>query len=92
MKNWADKWEDIYIGSRDDLISSSDAHYLFEYQAQQGHFSLNIPKSQCYLIDTDSTVEFIAQHIAQELKNAEPNDKHVVKAYEGLAKGAIVSL
>ena len=92
MQHWAEAWKDIYIGSKEDLVETKNAdNYAFAYEAQQGAFELELPKSNCYLIDTDSTVELIAQHIANELKAAEPDSKHTVKAYEGLAKGAIVN-
>jgi 6-pyruvoyl-tetrahydropterin synthase len=93
MQTLADEWQDIYIGSAED--SSDDpkqnTHYLFEYQAQQGLFSLSIPKAHCYLINTESTVELIAHHLAERFHKAEPQSKITVKAYEGKNKGAIVT-
>lgn len=99
MAFWAKQWQDIYIGSQSDLVpidSSSIAkeHVAFAYEAQQGMFYFSIPKEDCYLIDTDSTVELIAQHIANTLteKDKVNSEKHdyIVKAYEGISKGAIV--
>ncbi|WP_188150374.1 6-carboxytetrahydropterin synthase [Teredinibacter waterburyi] len=91
MDDWATAWRDIYIGTLADIdIDRSDSKRVtFSYSAQQGEFSLNMPTSRCYLIDTDTTVEFIAQHIAQQLKLASPADSFFVKAYEGWGKGAI---
>ncbi len=92
-QQWAEKWRDIYIGTREDLqeetLIAGVPHCVFRYTAQQGDFTLTLPKHQCYLIDTDSTVEFIAQHIAQQLHLAEPTATFKVKAYEGMGKGAI---
>jgi 6-pyruvoyl-tetrahydropterin synthase len=90
---WCARWEDIYIGTRSDLVSHTESdqssHYHFAYDSEQGHFELTIPISNCYLIDTDTTVEFIAQHIANTLKQQDPNNTFTVKAYEGIGKGAI---
>ncbi|TQV66135.1 hypothetical protein FKG94_27565 [Exilibacterium tricleocarpae] len=90
---WAERWQDIYIGTREDLIAAPELDgvpcYQFSYAAQQGDFELILPQACCYLIDTDSTVEYIASHIAATLKLQHPNTVIKVKAYEGLGKGAI---
>jgi adenine-specific DNA glycosylase len=41
------------------------------------------------MLDTDTTVELIAAHIADTLKSEFPEDEIRVKAYEGVGKGAI---
>lgn len=93
MQEWADRWRDIYIGSQEDLSLATLAENIgFNYQAQQGMFSLELPKPQCYLLESDSTIEFIAGHIAQELKRKYPMETIRVKAFEGLAKGAIADV
>ncbi len=87
---WAERWRDVYIGSREDLRSAEDAPCLrFAYQAAQGEFSLSLPASRCYLIDTESTVENLAAHIARRLGEAWPDDHFTVRAFEGIGKGAI---
>jgi 6-pyruvoyl-tetrahydropterin synthase len=90
---WANRWSDIYIGTRDDLIGSSRRegmeYYEFGYRSAQGHFGLTLPQAACYLIDTDTTVENIAQHIADSLKRQYPGDSFKIYAYEGVDKGAI---
>ncbi len=43
-------------------------------------------------MDTDTTVEFIAQHIAVKLKEQMPDHRFTVKAFEGIAKGAIADI
>ena len=86
---WANDWRDIYIGTRADVEAEKDAQLLFAYTSEQGDFSLQLPSSRCYLIDTDSTVENIAQHIADTLKQQHPQDDFRVLAYEGVDKGAI---
>ncbi|MEY4588756.1 MAG: hypothetical protein RL497_832 [Pseudomonadota bacterium] len=91
MEYIAQEWRDIYLGTREDLIDSDDNHWEFAYQAQQGAFHLRLPKSCVYLMDADTTVENISTHLAHKLKAQTPQDQLVVKAYEGLGKGAEVS-
>lgn len=90
---WAERWSDIYIGTRADIkaepIRNAAPYYHFAYVSQQGPFELTIPQSVCYLIDTDSTVELIAQHFAQATKTERPHSRIRVKAFEGIHKGAI---
>lgn len=92
--SWAERWADIYIGSTEDLVGESDGDkpaYHFAYDAPQGHFKLSIPQRVSYLMDSDTTVECIAQHIAETLKKDFSGDSIQVKAFEGLHKGAIYS-
>lgn len=88
---WAEQWRDKYIGTREDLVNRNEDHgrLYFSYESPQGKFSLGLPKQTCYVMDTDSTVENIAQHIANELKHRHPEDNFTVYAYEGVDKGAI---
>lgn len=90
---WAARWTDVYIGTRADLIGTSRRGGLeyceFGYRSAQGSFGLSLPREACYLIDNDSTVENIAQHIAEQLKAEHPADRFEVYAYEGVDKGAI---
>ncbi len=92
-KHWATVWADIYIGTREDVIGTSQRenveYYEFGYRSAQGHFGLTLPKSACYLIDTDSTVENLADHVAQVLGNEHPDERFIVRAFEGIDKGAI---
>ncbi|MDZ7924856.1 MAG: 6-carboxytetrahydropterin synthase [Marinagarivorans sp.] len=91
IEEWTDQFHDIYLGTRDD-ICAQDEHYIhFSYTAQQGDFTLSMPKAACYLMDTDTTVELIAEHIASKLKAQYPSDSFTVKAFEGIGKGAIAS-
>lgn len=94
-KLWADRWDDIYLGSREDLKSTNKIdgipHYTFGYEANQGTFELTLPEDHCYLVDTDTTVELLAEHIARTLAQEAPNRKFFVRAYEGVDKGAIAS-
>lgn len=92
---WSDKWEDIYIGTEEDLvepeIENSNDYYRFAYTSEQGYFSLELPKTRCHIMKSDSTVELIASHIAKQLKLIEPHSTIQVKAFEGVNKGAIAN-
>jgi hypothetical protein len=52
---------------------------------------LEIDADRCELLDTESTVECIAEHILGLLKSREPDVAFRVRAYEGVNKGAIAS-
>lgn len=89
----AARWRDIYLGARADLLEETERHgvpcYRFQYQAPQGEFELVMPRARCDLLDTESTVECIAAHVAAMLKTREPESHFQVRAYEGVRKGAI---
>ncbi|NWN91574.1 6-pyruvoyl tetrahydropterin reductase [Marinobacter adhaerens] len=94
-RTWAKSWQDIYVGSDEDVarrhVDAGTAYITFEYEANQGEFALTLPEARVYMMDTDTTVEFIAAHIADQLKAEFPSDTILVKAYEGVGKGAIAS-
>lgn len=93
---WAKKWRDIYLGSREDVVAKPQIanrdYYRFAYTSAQGSFELTLPQDCCYLVDTDTTVEFLAAHIAQEIHLSHPDKQICVKAFEGLNKGAMANL
>ena len=90
---WSERWRDIYIGTRGDLAAEREIggvpYLAFGYRATQGDFRLELPKRCCYLIDTDSTVENLAEHIARSLKREHPASAFRVQAFEGVDKGAL---
>ncbi len=91
----AEIWRDIYLATKEDLKETfthqGNEYWRFEYHANQGMFQLSLPKSDCYLISSDTTVELIASYLAQYLKQQVPSSTFKVKAYEGVDKGAIMS-
>lgn len=89
---WASKWRDIYVGTREDIVSENDNTIAFAYTSEQGDFELDMPKQDCYMMDTDTTVEFIAHHIASELKALRGDNQIKVRAFEGIYKGAQIEL
>lgn len=88
-QQWAERWADIYLGSEEDLISNDNNQLLFRYSAQQGEFELSLPESRNYMMNTDTTVEFIARHLADTIKQQHPTSQVKVRAFEGVNKGAI---
>ncbi|WP_078084914.1 6-carboxytetrahydropterin synthase [Microbulbifer mangrovi] len=88
---WAARWADIYLGTREDLQSESEQTLHFAYSARQGAFTLSIPANRCEILECDTTVEQLAQYIADQLAAAHPGRKIQVRAYEGIGKGAIAS-
>ncbi len=86
---WAKRWADIYLGLSDDIQAQNASQIDFAYQACQGRFTLSLPAKLCYLLRTDTTVEFIAEYLAQEIKNQYPKAQVKVQAFEGINKGAI---
>ncbi|MES1945202.1 hypothetical protein PC39_13832 [Salinisphaera sp. PC39] len=91
-RRWADRWRDVYLGSREDLRADpGERRWRFGYTADEGEFELELDASRCDLLDGDTTVENIAAHIAASLKAEEPRRRFVVRAYEGVDKGAEAS-
>lgn len=101
--SWAERWKDIYLAEQCDMVSASELslsragmaaltpeHYCFKYQAPQGEFQLAIGKSIVEIMPTETTVENIAQYIADTLAK-DCSDTLTVFAYEGVGKGAIAS-
>lgn len=96
-KYWCERWQDIYLGSAEDLcnadvlqhLTAGADDYSFCYQAAQGWFELTIPKAHCEIVPCDTTVECLAEYIAAELKQLDNTRQYKVVAYEGVGKGAI---
>lgn len=101
-QEWARRWADIYLGSVEDRVAPctlslsslaqdkiTDQHYGFCYQAPQGLFELAMPRACCELIDTDTTVELLADYILRQLQAAMPDNTWRIVAYEGVGKGAV---
>lgn len=96
-KAWSERWEDCYLGSIEDQVNAEQLQYLalepgnvaFRYQAAQGWFELTLPLAHCELVPCDTTVECLADFIAEQLKTADGSKHYKVVAYEGVGKGAI---
>lgn len=90
-QQWAQRWHDIYLGFEDDVVDHQAGQIDFAYEAAQGHFELSMPANACYLIGTETTVEFLAEHLADAIKAQHPQAHVKVKAFEGINKGAIAT-
>jgi len=91
----AELWKDIYLATREDIKGETSLAgfdcWQFAYHANQGEFKLTLPKSRCFLIETDTTVELIVDFLAGYLKQQAPLLDFKVKAFEGVDKGALAS-
>ena len=102
---WCQRWHDIYIASEADRIPQAQIelseqamlnlkpdHQYFSYSAPQGRFDIAVESKVLDVVDCDSTVELLADFVARQLKKDLPNNQVKVIGYEGVAKGAIVSV
>lgn len=101
-EQFARRWEDIYIASLEDKVCvkqlalsshasciDDESHYGFSYVSPQGKFELAIPKSEVEIIESDTTIELLANYIADEVhKSLDSSQSLSVIAYEGVGKGA----
>ncbi|MES0872655.1 6-carboxytetrahydropterin synthase [Sinimarinibacterium thermocellulolyticum] len=85
----ATRWLDVYLGTRADLVAQGNGRVRFAYTAPEGHYQLVMPQTHVDLLDRDSTVECIAEHLARLLAPLRPGREIEVRAYEGVMKGAI---
>jgi 6-pyruvoyl-tetrahydropterin synthase len=88
----AARWTDIYLATREDVIGAANGRLRFAYRSPEGRFELCLPENRVELIDSDTTVEKLAEWIANRTSgNVEGGQTVQVKAYEGVMKGAIAS-
>ncbi|MGQ0619620.1 MAG: 6-pyruvoyl trahydropterin synthase family protein [Panacagrimonas sp.] len=85
----AQDWADIYLGTRDDVIAQRPDRIRFGYESPEGRFELELPASCVDLLETDSTVERIAEHLLAASIERRPGARLEIRAYEGVMKGAI---
>ena len=89
--DWANKLKDSYIATEAHIIDQFQfngiEHTRMAYHAQQGNFAISLPSDKVFTMPMESTVENIANYLASII--SEDNKLNiVVKAYEGLDKGA----
>lgn len=85
----AEDWKYAYLATMEDVVGTEGTQTLFAYSGDQGRFTLAYPTERCRFLRTDSTVECIAQHLAESLKEKDKSAAYKVRAYEGVHKGAI---
>lgn len=82
---------DAYIGSEEDRVGGDGDHEHFAYTAPEGAFRLELPAEHCRLIPADSTVECIAEWLADTAQAQRPGREIRVRAFEGVNKGALAT-
>lgn len=82
-------WADIYLGTREDLVARPAGRLRFAYDAPEGRFELALPEPTVDLLDTDTTVERIAEQLLARVQRLRPGAAIEVRAYEGVMKGAV---
>jgi 6-pyruvoyl-tetrahydropterin synthase len=93
-KAWSQQLNTKFLGTQEDQCParSTNDQSFFSYEAPEGRFELQLPQAQCYLMETETTVEYIAEHLATEIQKQYPHaDKIEVHAFEGVHKGAIAT-
>ncbi len=86
---FAHAWQDIYLGTRADIVERGNGRLRFRYTAQEGRYELALPEDRCDLLHSDTTVECIAAELLERLSAQLPERRLEVRAYEGVMKGAI---
>ncbi len=87
-KHWCNTFSDSYLATEEDLQGETESNYRFSYQSQQGYFEISVPKRIVTLMGKETTVENIAEFIAKQTASQQPGNI-IVRAYEGVEKGAI---
>lgn len=85
----ARRWADIYLATRDDRVGGGEDRVHLAYRSAEGAFSLRLPAACCEILDSDTTVECLAEHLADVVAAERPGRRIAVRAYEGVMKGAI---
>lgn len=85
----AKRWQDIYVGSAEDVRARHAEAIEFGYRSAEGDYWLRLPSARCSLLDSDSTVECIAAYWLDQLAPLRADAQISVRAYEGVHKGAI---
>ena len=85
----AKRWQDIYIGTAEDVRDYKADRINFAYATKEGKFTLELDRDRIHLMESDSTVECIAEHVLSLLEDELKNTHFKVRAFEGINKGAI---
>ena len=88
---WAKRLEDGYIVTEQHIVGeyehNSILHSRLAYTAEQGDFEMSLPSERLFHMPMETTVENIAGYLATVIAK-EHKGSVLVKAFEGVAKGA----
>lgn len=88
---WARRLADSYIATDSHIVDEFDhngiEHLRLAYTAAQGDFVISLPSAQVFVLPHVSTVENIANYLAEQIAGDTSGDVFV-KAFEGVGKGA----
>jgi hypothetical protein len=87
----ADLFNDIYLGSAEDIIEQNNDFIRFAYTSEQGAFILQLPTERVHIMPYDTTVECIAQYLAETISQQQRGSNITVRAFEGIKKGALAN-
>ncbi|MEM4302709.1 MAG: 6-carboxytetrahydropterin synthase [Candidatus Caldarchaeum sp.] len=75
------------------IVADEEGFAKIVFDGVGGRYELKLPKTSVYVIEHDSTVENISEHIAEKLKKLMPSNiaKISVRMTEGLGKSATAS-
>lgn len=89
---WAHKLNNVYIATRAHICKTFSVnqinHTELAYKALQGEFLISLPSDRVFVMEKVTTVENIAVELA-ELSAKKYQQSVLVKAYEGIGKGAL---
>jgi 6-pyruvoyl-tetrahydropterin synthase len=85
----ATRWLDVYLGTAEDVIARGNGRVRFAYDSPEGHFEIALPEAHVERMEGDTTVERIAEWIAQRPMPGIRAGQLEIRAYEGVMKGAI---
>ena len=83
----------VHFVCLDDVFCEDNSTISIRYCGGQGQFSARLPKDQVYVVDSETTIENLASHFGQKiLQLVEQKDQIEVVAFEGIDKGASISI
>lgn len=89
MRQWCARLDNIYLIDREDQVGQEEGEDIqLAYDARQGHFRIRLPRERTLMMPTTTTVERIAQWLAEEIA-ATQGGRIRVQAFEGIGKGSI---
>lgn len=87
----AARWDHAYLYDRTDLQQGDARQRVIGYQAGQGTFSISLPAQLAHELPGPTTVENLAQFLADQLSAEYPQDHWEVCLCEGINKGAVAT-